>query len=175
MKCEHGILITVIGYFYFLKSVIRAYDPSFTHLFFYISKHFLWFLTYFYTLYIYELILLSFYVLEMTEDWSKRCYFIRDSYCVKFLKTLTYEWELHFKCWLNLYVINFTLHIYTTFGNSWKRLNYSTSYLLSLENDLFWLFVSLSQLKKLWEQGICIYSLTFFSANFNITVAISLK
>ena len=49
------------------------------------------FLTYFYTLQIYVLILLTSYLLENDRRSVESSILIRDFYCVKFLETLTYK------------------------------------------------------------------------------------
>ena len=49
------------------------------------------FLTYFYTLQIYVLILLTSYLLENDRRSVETSFLIRDFYCVKFLKTLTFK------------------------------------------------------------------------------------
>ena len=49
------------------------------------------FLTYFYTLQIYVLILLTSYLLENDRRSVETSILIRDFYCVKFLETLTYK------------------------------------------------------------------------------------
>ena len=49
------------------------------------------FLTYFYTLHIYVLILWTSYLLENDRRSVETSFLIRDFYCVKFLKTLTYK------------------------------------------------------------------------------------
>ena len=49
------------------------------------------FLTYFYTLHIYVLILWTSYLLENDRRSVETSFLIRDFYCVKFLETLTYK------------------------------------------------------------------------------------
>ena len=49
------------------------------------------FLTYFYTLHIYVLILWTSYLLENDRRSVETSFLIRDFYCVKFLKTLNYK------------------------------------------------------------------------------------
>ena len=49
------------------------------------------FLTYFYTLHIYVLILWTSYLLENDRGLVETSFLIRDFYCVKFLKTLTHK------------------------------------------------------------------------------------